>query len=111
MIGAAIDKGTYLVPRDASLRDFLNTSNACVACHRSVVAFLAPDPMRQMADCLVCHSKIDPPDSCEFCHGNAANLKPASHTPDFLDTHTTGKFESAGCAICHGRHFRCLGCH
>jgi len=24
--------------------------------------------MPHMADCLVCHSKIDPPDSCTFCH-------------------------------------------
>jgi len=66
-----------------------------------------------MADCLVCHNDIDPPYSCEFCHAKEAALKPASHAPDFLDTHTTGKLnlDKTTCAVCHGRRFHCLGCH
>lgn len=39
--------------------------------------------------------------------------KPANHTPDFLDRHTTSKLnldKSTG-AACHGRRFTCLGCN
>jgi hypothetical protein len=115
LIAAAIDQKTYLSPPPANLRAALNTSNPCEACHRGLETSDAPSrsSLPQMADCLVCHNQIDPPYSCEFCHAPGANLKPASHTADFLDTHTTGKLglDQASCAVCHGRHFRCLGCH
>lgn len=79
---------------------------ACVTCHRD-------GARAQMAGCLVCHNQIDPPTSCEFCHPKDAALKPANHTPDFLDTHTSGNsgLDKTTCAVCHGRHFRCMGCH
>jgi len=77
---------------------------ACDTCHRE-------GARAQMAGCIVCHNKIEPPDSCEFCHPKGAALKPESHTPDFLDTHTTGSFDKAACAVCHGRRFTCMGCH
>lgn len=115
VIAAAIDRKTYLSPNGEQLRASLNTANPCEACHRGLE--LSDKPGRgalpQMADCLVCHSQIDPPDSCEFCHLKDANLKPANHTPDFLDTHTSGKLgiDKTTCAVCHGRRFRCLGCH
>ena len=69
--------------------------------------------MPQMADCLVCHNKVDPPFSCEFCHPASAKLKPANHTADFLDTHTkkNAGLDFPSCAVCHGRKFTCLGCH
>jgi hypothetical protein len=115
LIAAAIDKKTYLVPASPELRAQLNTQNPCEACHRGLEASDRPDRsgLPQMADCLVCHNQIDPPYSCEFCHAKEAKLKPASHTPDFLDTHTSGKLglDKAACAVCHGRHFHCLGCH
>lgn len=96
-------------PRATSLRRFnhqlhLKAGMACAGCHPGGGA-------AQMADCLVCHSKIDPPDSCEFCHLKSAMLKPVNHTPDFLDTHTSGNLDKTTCAVCHGRRFRCLGCH
>ncbi len=74
---------------------------------------VGPANMPQMADCLVCHNKIDNPFSCEFCHAKNANLKPANHSADFLDTHTAGKLklDKTTCAVCHGRKFTCLGCH
>ena len=107
VIAAAIDRKAYLGAVSAGLRAQLNTKNPCEACHGG------PSLLPQMADCLVCHSQIDPPDSCEFCHAKGAKLKPASHTPDFLDTHTTGKLglDETTCAVCHGRHFHCMGCH
>lgn len=115
IIAAAIDKKTYLATPAPDLRARLSTRNACAACHRGLEDSDRPDraALPQMADCLVCHNQIDPPYSCEFCHAKEARLRPASHTPDFLDTHTTGKLglDETTCAVCHGRHFRCLGCH
>jgi hypothetical protein len=67
----------------------------------------------RMADCLVCHNRIEPPFSCEKCHDDVARLAPASHTPDWIDVHSSGqaKLDRQSCAVCHGRKFRCQGCH
>jgi len=114
VIAAAIDKGTYL-GRGDRIRPFLNSTNACAACHRGLEdsdhASAANRP--QMADCLVCHNTIDPPDSCAFCHPKGAQLKPASHVAGFLDTHTNKNLnlDLKTCAVCHGKTFTCLGCH
>ncbi|MFN7995165.1 MAG: cytochrome c3 family protein [Bryobacteraceae bacterium] len=114
-IAAAIDHKQYLSPPPPSLREDLNTRNSCEACHRGLETSDRPEhtALPQMADCLVCHNQIAPPDSCQFCHAKSANLKPATHTADFLDTHTSGKLalDKTTCAVCHGRHFTCLGCH
>src|SRR5262245_9464019 len=61
-LAAAIDAGRYLGPA-ANLRNELNTENACTACHRGVAAVdrAGPANLPHMADCLVCHTKIDPP--------------------------------------------------
>ena len=40
-----------------------------------------------------------------------ANLKLASHVPGFQDIHNKPAIEKTGCVVCHGRSFRCLGCH
>ena len=114
VIAAAIDKGNYLQP-PGDIRRHLDTTNACAACHRGlpeseqVSAFNMP----KMADCLVCHSQIDNPFSCEKCHAKDANLKPASHVAGFMSEHSSGKLnlDKASCTVCHGRNFRCLGCH
>jgi hypothetical protein len=115
LIAAAIDKKTYLSTPGPQVRAQLNTQNPCQACHRGLEVSDRPERsgLPQMADCLVCHNQIDPPYSCEFCHTKGAQLKPASHTSDFLDTHTSGKiqFDKTTCAVCHGRKFHCLGCH
>jgi hypothetical protein len=115
IIAAAIDKQTYLTAPGPELRAQLNTGNPCEACHRGLELSDRPDRsgLPQMADCLVCHNQIDPPYSCEFCHAKEAKLTPASHTPDYLDTHTSGKLvlDKTTCAVCHGRKFHCLGCH
>ncbi len=115
VIAAAIDHKHYLAKAGEAMRAQLDTSNACAACHRGLDVSDRPErsSLPQMADCLVCHNQIDPPDSCGFCHAKDANLKPATHTRDFLDTHTSGKLglDVTTCAVCHGRHFHCLGCH
>jgi len=114
VIASAVNAGQYLsAPGD--IRRHLNTKTACAACHRgmeeSEAVSLASFP--RMADCLVCHNKIDNPFSCEKCHSADVKLKPVNHTPDFLDRHTTGKMglDKTTCAVCHGRRFSCLGCH
>jgi hypothetical protein len=114
VIAAAIDKGTYL-GRGDRIRPHLNSGNPCTACHRGLEDSDAVGNanMPQMADCLVCHNQIDPPDSCAFCHPKDAQLKPANHVAGFLDTHTNKKsgLDLESCAVCHGRKFTCLGCH
>jgi predicted CXXCH cytochrome family protein len=114
LIATAIDKRNYLQP-PGDIRRHLNTLNACQACHRGLPESdqVTPAAMPQMADCLVCHTEIDNPFSCEKCHAKDAPLKPASHLPGFLSDHTSGKLnlDKASCVVCHGRNFRCLGCH
>jgi predicted CXXCH cytochrome family protein len=114
LLAAAIDKRTYLQP-PGDIRRHLTTLDACQACHRGLPESdrVTPAAMPQMADCLVCHTEIDNPFSCEKCHAKDAALKPASHLPGFLSDHTSGKLnlDKASCVVCHGRNFRCLGCH
>ena len=115
LIAGAIDKKTYLSkPGDA--RRHLNGTNACSACHRGMAeseALVGKAAFPVMADCLVCHTKIDPPFSCEKCHDAKAELRPSNHTPDFLDAHNRKNhtWDKETCAVCHGVRFTCLGCH
>jgi Cytochrome c7 and related cytochrome c len=115
IIAKAIDKGTYLQP-SGDVRSKLNTRNACQACHRGLEESdqVSAANMPKMADCLVCHTKIEVPWSCEDCHAKGAALKPDSHKREtFFDTHSQGAFRAqrATCAVCHGREFTCMGCH
>ena len=120
LIAGAIDRRQYLWSPNKidilHLRADLITDNACGACHRgmaSATGQLTKANFPNMEDCLVCHNKIDAPFSCSKCHAESMNLKPANHTPDFLDRHTSGKLDldKTTCAACHGRRFTCLGCH
>ncbi len=115
LFAKAIDSGNYLQP-SASVRPLLHAANACEACHRGMEQSdqVTAAVMPQMADCLVCHTVIDNPWSCETCHAKDASLQPANHaTPHFLDAHSTGKLnlDKTTCAVCHGREFTCMGCH
>lgn len=115
VIAAAIDSGKYLGQGAEEIRPFLDSGNSCAACHRGLekVAFADAKNMPQMSDCLVCHSDVDPPFSCEKCHMEGVNLKPDNHTLNFVDTHSTGKLglDKATCKPCHGTNFACMGCH
>jgi predicted CXXCH cytochrome family protein len=114
VIAAAIDKGSYL-SKPGDIRAHLNGKNPCEACHRGLdqADSVSAANFPVMADCLVCHNKIDPPFSCEKCHVDGPRLRPASHTPDFIDTHSSGRLrlDKPSCAVCHGRRFTCQGCH
>ena len=114
VIANAIDKKNYLSP-PGDLRRHLDTQNPCGACHRGIEESekVTHANLPQMADCLVCHSKIDPPDSCATCHAKTMRLTPASHVEGFFSNHSSGKLnlDRTSCAVCHGRRFTCLGCH
>lgn len=115
VLKAAVQSKAYLGD-PALVAPYLDTKNACAACHHGIeqstrVAADSRALYPQMADCLVCHNKIDPPFSCELCHGDDKGLRPASHTADYLDAHTRRTVVKQGCAVCHGRKFTCLGCH
>jgi len=114
VLAAAIDSGKYLGP-PGHHRPSLNATNPCVSCHRGLEetdhAGKANLPL--MPDCLVCHHQIQPPFSCEKCHTNPAALKPATHTPMYLEQHATSKggLDKTSCRPCHGVEVRCMGCH
>ena len=114
VLARAIDAKIYLSD-PAGVRAHLGGTNPCSACHRGMPESEAVTraALPNMADCLVCHTQIDPPDSCEFCHARGMPLKPANHTPDFLDSHSrkNARLDKTTCAVCHGRRFTCLGCH
>jgi len=114
-IAKAVDSGTYLGKKTDVHRPDLNTANACMGCHRGLERSdqVSAAHFPHMADCLVCHNTIDPPYSCAKCHNQGFQLKPASHTNDWLDRHTSKSTpkDLTSCAVCHGRRFTCLGCH
>lgn len=115
LIAAALDSGDYHgKPGDA--RRFLDSGNACAACHRGLeesVAVTEAAHMPRMGDCIVCHTNVDNPFSCKECHLDSAELLPADHTREFAELHSTGRlgFDKLTCLPCHGRNFPCMGCH
>lgn len=117
VVATAIDQGKYLSPVPAGYRGRLDTKTACAGCHHGIEQSETVDGSNfpRMADCLVCHSEIDAPFSCEKCHDPPARLKPPSHAADFIDRHSNRKFaaslDKSTCPVCHGRTFTCLGCH
>ena len=119
-LAAAIDHKNYLrTPGDQTpwIRNRLGTRDPCQACHRGLEESdrVTRAALPQMADCLVCHTVIEAPFSCWDCHAQDAELRPANHIeiPHFMDAHSSGKvqLDKATCALCHGRNFRCMGCH
>jgi len=113
ILGSGSDYSKSIVRR--YIRRHLNGTNPCQACHRGLEESVqvSASNMPVMADCIVCHSQIDNPFSCEKCHAKGDNLKPASHVQGFMSSHSSGtmNLDKASCTICHGTNFRCLGCH
>ncbi|MBG99624.1 MAG: hypothetical protein CMN58_04685 [Solibacterales bacterium] len=114
VIRAALDDGRYL-GESLGVRRLLNHDNACQGCHRGLeeTNSVTESSLPSMSDCLVCHSEIDNPFSCEECHLPGSTLKPVDHTREFVDLHSTGKLNlnKATCLPCHGTNFSCMGCH
>jgi hypothetical protein len=117
LIAAAMKSGTWLGPpvqRPAEV----NVNNVCLACHHDIDKsenIIDADGLKhypRMADCLVCHTKINPPESCKQCHAAATQFRPADHTAAFVDAHAEkGKIDKSTCAPCHGRSVTCKECH
>jgi hypothetical protein len=113
LIRAAIAGKQYLgvqTPRH------LDTTNNCAGCHHGIEQsddVKAASVFPLMADCLICHNKMDTPFSCEKCHNNVPALKPANHSRDFIDRHNRKNegLDRSTCFTCHGKQFTCLGCH
>lgn len=114
ILASAIDGGRYLSP-PGDARRHLDSAGPCEACHRGVrEADLATRAhLPRMADCLVCHPRIDPPFSCTYCHAPEAELKPSSHTARFTEMHSSREAmpDKSSCRVCHGLRFTCMGCH
>jgi len=112
ILAGAIDHGTYLGD-GAAVRPLLDGADACGSCHRGLEQAdrVTPAHLPLMADCLVCHARIDPPASCAFCHPADAVLRPPSHTAEFTDLHSSRSVAKTGCKPCHGTRFTCMGCH
>jgi Cytochrome c7 and related cytochrome c len=114
LLMAAIEDGSYLGKHQDS-HHHMNAEDACEACHRGLrqADHATNENMPLMADCLVCHNKVDNPFSCSKCHLEGANLRPANHTANFVDLHSTRRLglDKQTCLPCHGRSFTCMGCH
>jgi hypothetical protein len=119
LIAAAIKNKTYLGAHPATPAELDAGKDACTGCHHGIAesenvpaekATKAHFPA--MADCLVCHNKISPPDSCAKCHvAPNGSFKPTTHDTAFSDNHATKAVAKMECANCHGRKFTCKGCH
>ena len=92
----------------------------CLTCHKGIdkseVTSLANFPA--MSQCIACHgpgnAPADIPDSCYFCHIKTMKLTPETHGQGWVDAHSRTHrdvAEKQSCQVCHGRNFRCAGCH
>jgi len=116
---AAVRNKTYLGATPPPEAELAATKEVCVGCHHGIPASeaIAHDKITKanfpsMADCLVCHSKINPPESCKQCHSEpAVKFRPDSHVAGFLEKHSQPGVERKACATCHGRVFTCRDCH
>jgi Cytochrome c3 len=111
---------TIKSPRAMPIEHFSHAQHTksinCLQCHRgidtSVVTSIANFP--KMADCVTCHEQGDMPNGCWQCHSKTMQLKPALHVTGFIDSHSRVKRsvdDKASCRVCHGKNFRCAGCH
>ena len=103
LIAAAIDSGR--ISANPATRGSISIpaipARRATGCREADMANEAHLPL--MPDCLVCHSEVDNPFSCEKCHLEGVNLRPADHTRDFIDLHSTGKisYDKQTCLPCH----------
>jgi hypothetical protein len=85
----------------------------CQACHRGVekVEYASKANLPVMTDCTQCHDDRQAPLECTNCHVSTLNLRPVSHSPDFLVTHKrTARIDRIECATCHVE-TDCQQCH
>ena len=91
----------------------------CLTCHNEIAQkelawpYLLPD----MPSCMDCHETKVVANECETCHLPGENLKPLSHTIDFIHSHSDLAGNSAddisanmNCVTCHQQQY-CQDCH
>ena len=118
-IAAAIQAKAYLGVEAPTSAQLNAARDACTGCHYGIPESenvphdkVARAHYPRMADCLVCHDKLDPPESCKQCHiAKTPNFRPPSHGPEFKDKHGEKVADKASCAVCHGRKIACKDCH
>jgi hypothetical protein len=107
-------------PRQVALARFPHDKHVaaipCLTCHKGIntseVTSKANFP--PMALCVTCHQQTEISDSCYFCHAKSMNLEPPGHGDGWVDAHSRVRrnvAEKQSCQMCHGRNFRCAGCH
>ena len=119
LIAAAVKGNNYLSKEIPSATSLAAAKDSCNGCHLGIpesenvaAAKAGPGHFPHMADCLTCHNKINPPESCKQCHVESTpNFRPTSHAADFGDKHSDKSLDKTSCATCHGKKFVCKGCH
>lgn len=97
----------------------LNTGLDCLACHAAVVSkeTAAAIILPSMGECLQCHETRAVLTECSSCHLPEENLRPVSHTPNFLHNHSDlarnnmiPGSRNLACTTCHKIDY-CQTCH
>ena len=115
IIAKAIDSGQYLSPA-GDIRGHLNGTQRVPRVpprHRDIGCGEPRRTCRKWPTAWFATTKSSCRSVARSCHGAGAKLRPADHPPEFLESHSRpdAKFDKTTCAVCHGRRFRCLGCH
>jgi len=91
----------------------------CADCHGMVAAKeeVLPLDLPGMVDCMDCHEQKLVVNTCESCHLPSEDLRPVTHTLDFIHNHailartsTIQKSSGMDCVSCHSQNF-CQDCH
>lgn len=92
----------------------------CENCHSQIKQSTYPGDLLSlptMSDCMSCHQNKAVSNECSTCHLPGENLKPVSHTPNFIHSHgdmarigSTEMNVNTNCATCHQPQF-CQQCH
>lgn len=118
-LSAAVKGKQHLGAAPPAAALLAEAKDVCSGCHYGIAESenvphekAAKAHFPQMGDCLVCHTRIDPPDSCAKCHvAPPSGFRPSTHTAEFNDKHAGKEIAKETCAGCHGRKFTCKGCH
>jgi len=92
----------------------------CLDCHGEMATKTKIEPivLPDMATCMNCHQSENVSTECYTCHFQNEQLKPASHTPQFIHNHSDLAQEQVGdisgnkkCSLCHRSTNFCQSCH
>jgi len=92
----------------------LDMGRQCTDCHQDIDKYAyaedSPKMFPAMENCYTCHHSKSATMSCEGCHTNLTNLKPANHlSANFLNEHKAASYIQ-NCMMCHSENY-CQVCH